>query len=323
MTKKMPFHTGLLIMNESTRNCPSPPFKGRGWHIEYHDYKDKHRIDTQKEVIIFAANRLTAQKTLNLILNCLELYSGQPTSPFADLSLLAYSEEDHEFINSEEFKDYKFSYFSTSSIPVACLLASKICKKKKYIYALAKYNFSVTLYSQYGVDLEPWSAPHLPISQHPEDHIAFCHAIIAAYSVLEELGLEVRANHQNPRILNGEWNPKVKKDLEARLEKAGVNLSEKFLWAIRGPKRKLEAKKQIPIYEKMSWSFGPVKDATVDILEAIAYASWLRSKVSSHKTKEITASISPYNVINCQSLARRLILESHGVWREYFIDPEE
>lgn len=173
MNKKMPFHTGLLIMEEPTRNYPAPPFKGRGWHIEYHDYKDKHRIDTQKEVIIFASNRLAAQKTLNLILNCLELYSGQPTSPFSDLSLLAYSEEDHESMASEEFKNYKFSRFSTSGIPVACLLATKVCQKKKYIYALAKYNFSVTLYSEYGVDLEPWSAPYLSVSQHPEDHIVF------------------------------------------------------------------------------------------------------------------------------------------------------
>lgn len=307
-------------MEGPTWDYPKPPFKGRGWHIEYNDYKDKHRIDIQKEVIIFALNKLTAQKTLNLILNCLELYSGQPTSPFGDLSLLAYNEEDHEFIESHQFKDRQCSYISTSGIPVACLIASKVCQKKKYIYALAKYKFSVALYNEFAVDLEPWSAPHLPISQHPEEHIVFCHAIISAYSVLEELGLEVRASHKNPRIIKGEWNPKVQKDLENRLEKAGVNLLEQFLWVIRGPKRKLEARNQIPIIEKMHWSSGPVKDAKVDILEAIAYASWLRSKVSSHKTKDITASISPYEVNNSQGLARRLFLESLGLWREHFVE---
>jgi hypothetical protein len=322
MNKRLLFHTGLF-MEESTRNYPAPPFKGRGWHIEYHNHKDKCRFNIQKEVTIFASNRLTAQKTLNLIMNCLELYNGQPTTPFRDFSLIAFSEEDREFTTSEEFKNNQFSSLRTFGIPLACFLAAKVCQKKKYIYALAKYNFSVTLYSEYGVDLEPWSAPHLPISQHPEDHIVFCHAIIAAYSVLEELGLEVRASHKNPRIIKGEWNPKVQKDLKKRLETAGVNLSEKFLWAIRGPKRKLEAKNQIPIIEKMNWSSGPVKDAKVDILEAIAYASWLRSKVSSHKTKDITASISPYDVNNTQSLARRLFLESLGLWREHFIQPKE
>lgn len=313
----MPFHTGLLLTEEVSSHPSVPVFKGKGWHIEYHDFKDQHRIDMQKEVIIFSSNRLTAQKTLNLIVNCLELYNGQP-SPWGGISLLAYSEKDKETICNDDLNKFKNTYFGTVGIPVACLLAAKICQKRKYIYALAKYNFSVTLYSQYAVDLEPWSAPHLSVSKYPDDHIAFCHAIISAYSVLEELGLEVRANYNNPSMINGKWNPKIKADLETRLEKVGVNLSENILWTIRGPKRKLEGKKQIPIFEKMDWSFGPVRDGNVNILEAIAYASWLRSKVSSHKTKDITASISPYDVINTQHLARRLLLESLGVWREFF-----
>ena len=63
MKKRMLFHTGLFL-EESTRNYPAPPFKGRGWQIEYHNHKDKRRIDIQKEVIIFASNRLTAQKNI-------------------------------------------------------------------------------------------------------------------------------------------------------------------------------------------------------------------------------------------------------------------
>jgi hypothetical protein len=40
MTKKIPFHTGLVIGDETTREYHESPFKGRGWYIEYHNYKN-------------------------------------------------------------------------------------------------------------------------------------------------------------------------------------------------------------------------------------------------------------------------------------------
>jgi len=312
--KKKPYHTGLVDQADCLAKYPSPPFKGKAWYVDLEKYTKGKCQQNQKEVMIYASNWQSAQKALNLIISSLGLYGGQPIFPFGDINLFAYNDEELKKLDKEELAKLRFNSFSTLEIPTACLIAAKASHRKKYVYAIAKYNFSVLLYSQFGVDLEPWSAPHLPVSIYPEDHIAFSHAIISAYSVLEELGLEVKASSKNPSTINGKWNPKVKKDIEYRLEKAGVDLDDRLLWALRGPQRKLEKRKQIPIFEKMTWSAGPVRDSAVEIVDAIAYSSWLRSYVASHKVKEITKVISPYDVINVQHLARRLLLETLGVW---------
>ena len=141
------------------------------------------------------------------------------------------------------------------------------------------------------------------------------HCIISAYSVIEELGLEVRASNQKPSVLNGKWNPIVLADLENRLKAAGIDLSDTFPWLLRVTRRKIEMKKSLPITKPASWAYGRVRDHEVNITDAIAYASWLRSNVSSHTIKETTRRLTAYDVANVQHLARRLILESIGEWK--------
>jgi hypothetical protein len=50
--------------------------------------------------------------------------------------------------------------------------------------------------SRFGVELDP------------SNHVLFAQAIIAAYSVIEELGFEVRASNKNPSRLNGKMEPR-------------------------------------------------------------------------------------------------------------------
>lgn len=311
------FRTGLIVLEDTGKLYRNPPYKGKAFQIELHHFSDKHLLPSQKEVVIMASNRTRAQQTLELINSSLELYSGQPISQFGDLELIAYCEENKDEIDEDDLKEIRTQYASMPSIPIACLICCKASHRKKNIYAIEKYRFSTSLFSQFGVDLEPWSAPHLPVSKYARDHIVFSHSIISAYSVLEELGLEIRASSKNPSFIKKKWNPIVRNELEERLLSAGIDLDESLLWTIRGPIRKLEKKKQIPIIEKMKWSSGPVRDSKVDIVDAIAYASWLRSFVASHKVKDITEVISPYDVTNIQFLARRLILESLGYWRDF------
>lgn len=317
--KRKPYHTGLVDQAEYLAMYPPPPYKGKTWHIVFGNCNENKYQRNKQEVTIYASNQQSAQKALNMITSSLELYSGQPISPFGDIDLFAYNDEELKELDKDELAELRFESLTSNGIPAACLIASKASYRKKYIYAIAKYHFSVSLYNQFEVDLEPWAAPHLPVSIHPEDHVAFSHAIISAYSVLEELGLEMRASSKKPSMINGKWNPEVREDLEHRLKEAGVDLGEKLLWTLRGPRRKLERVKQIPIFEKMRWAVGPVRDSTVEIVDAIAYTSWLRSFVASHKVKEITEVISPYDVINTQHLARRLLLEPFGIWKDFFI----
>ena len=116
-------------------------------------------------------------------------------------------------------------------------------------------------------------------------------------------------------MIDGKWNPIVKSDLENRLNNSGVDLSERLLWLVRGKPNRIEVKRTPELKSKMRWSTGKVRDAEIEVIDAILYASWLRSKVSSHKTNKLTYSLSPYDVENIQHLARRLLLEALGYWR--------
>jgi hypothetical protein len=143
--------------------------------------------------------------------------------------------------------------------------------------------------------------------------------------VLEQLGLEIRASAQLPRTLpNGEWNPVVRTELEDRLKKTGINLSDRFHWMIRGSKTRIESDQPNFIYRNsvnVPWSRGTVRDLEVDIADAIAHASWLRNLISAHYLDPDKAKVlSVYVVANVQHLARRLLLATLGFWREHTSD---
>ena len=132
---------------------------------------------------------------------------------------------------------------------------------------------------------------------------------------MEDLGLNLRASAKNPSRIDGQWNPTVKSDLEARLRASGVVLDEKLLWTVRGPRRRIEKKRPFPDGEAAPWASQLVRDSDIPIVDAIAYAEWLRSAVAAHGVKDLTPSLSPYDVINVQHVARRLLLETLGFWR--------
>jgi len=293
-------------------NEPKPPYKGKNWLAQF--IKVNRNTHSSDEVLIFSKTQESAQRALNLILGCLNLYSGEAKTSPGQFHLLAYRDEDIKKLPLHEKAPFS-RYIGTGGVPIACAMAAKASFRLKNIYAISKYNFSITNCSIFRVDLDPYT-DHISISPFPDDHVRFCQAIISCYSVLEELGLEIRASQKKPSMINGNWNPSVKDDLEDRLKKAGINLQETLLWTLRGPKRKIELQKAPVLASMEEWSNGTmVRDSSIEIVNAIAYASWLRSYVSSHKTKDITSVISPYDVTNIQHLSRRLILETLGYWR--------
>jgi hypothetical protein len=96
--------------------------------------------------------------------------------------------------------------------------------------------------------------------------------LLAAHSSLEELGLELRASAQRPSRIDGRWNPIVKEDLERRLTAARVDLTQPVLWTIRGSgKRRLDAKRTVTTRSKYSWARGWIRDAPVEVVDAIAH----------------------------------------------------
>jgi len=306
------FHTGLVPIEKDID--PRPPYNGRGWSARIRKRRMKVSGRKENEVAIYAKSWVTAQQALDLIISSLSLFvGGAPTLPLGDL--IAHN-EDEPIVRSTFEKERIFSqYWSTVDIPVSCAMAAKASRCRKFGYAIAKYALSVSLYSVDPVDLEPYGSAHLSVSAFYREHVAFSHSIIAAYSAVEELGFNVPASRENPSTIQGNWNPVVRMKLEDRLGNAGIELEDKLLWTMRGPRRRIDSKKAPRVSGKAPWSHGLIRDADIDIVDAINYASWLRSNVASHKVSDLGSSLSPYDVINVQHLARRLILESLGFWQ--------
>lgn len=306
------FSTGLITLGHEEFQ-PDPPFRGAGWHATLSlPEKRPHMTRGGKEVIIHASTWITAQRALDLIHGCGLLIRGPDVF---DTPLIAHNEEDPVWLKGQEREIRLQQVRSATDIPMACAIAAKASRRRKWVYGVTKYKFSLGLQSVHHVDLEPWRSPHLPVSPFPSDHVVFSHAIVAAHSVLEDLGLEIRATREKPSRIKGEWNPEVKQDLEERLIKAGVDFKEQFLWTARGPKRKIETKRPIPPGKKAPWSAWIIRDTEIPIIDAIAYADWFRDKIASHSVKDLTRVLSPYDVENVQHLARRLLLETLGFWR--------
>ncbi|HEX5328768.1 hypothetical protein [Sulfuricurvum sp.] len=184
------------------------------------------------------------------------------------------------------------------------------------IYALEKYKLSleqdsITPHSghpKYGQIFENESSMH-------STHVKQLTSVILAYSVIEEIGCEIRASEKNPRFIKGKWNPEVWDETINRLEKKGIAVDEKFVWIFRGD--------DTPIHKEFTDDFGVlanyndeniVRDRELHIIEAIQFASYLRNFVAAHRFNEKSKYISPYDVYNVQMLARKLLMQSMGIW---------
>jgi hypothetical protein len=166
------------------------------------------------------------------------------------------------------------------------------------------------------MDLDPSSGIRECISPYPDDHIRFGYAIVIFYSILEELGAEVRASNNNPSFINSCWNPSVKSDLETRLKKMGVDINQPVYWDMRNTPTKNERKKKPSIIKKAEWASGYVRDSQIAIIDAISIISYLRSRVAAHNVKNGFGSLSIHDVANANFLSRRILLENLKVWKE-------
>lgn len=314
LTKQRRYFSGLVAIWEEVKPIRGP-IAGVGWQVSFVKPRRDNFVGG-REVMIVASSWTSAQRALNLILSSLIFISGDPPLFDPDTDLVAHNAHEPEF-DDPAFRDIiEGKALSTPGIPLACRVAVKASRRQQWVYAITKYKFSISLFGVHHVDLEPFRSQHLPVSRLPDDHVRFSHAIMSAHSVLEDLGLEIRASQNRPSRINGKWNPDVKLDLEMRLAAAGVDLTERLLWTVRGPKRGIEKTREIPLVAKAPWFTGPmVRDCEVEVIDAIAYADWLRDRVASHSIKKLTKVLSPYDVVNVQHLARRLIMETLGVWR--------
>lgn len=297
-------------------NYPKPPYKGRGWNISFKNLreKSKEKFGTydfrkgksipSKHMIIEASSDKKAKEVADLIYACLVIINA------ADI--WGYECEVREI--KKDFRvspDIECAFFS--KIQLASIMAAKASHRSKYVYAIHKLYTSFRTLSVPIVELDPYLSlvnlekPTLKKPFPPSEMVAMAHSIVAAYSAIEELGF------------SGKRNKKAKNKLLSRLKKDDINTKKPFLWTLRGPKTYLERCRATIKVKDAKWCRRYVRDEEVAIVDAIVDASFLRSKVSAHvfsakKKKKLIKTLSIYDVTNVQYLARRLILESLGLW---------
>ena len=338
------YRTGLWSLDP--RGYPKPPYRGRGWHVDIRVPTFVVRDEEQyfqamlkrygycppilesvslpdgqisrthaSELLIRARSRFVAQRAANLILAAILLQDAQL---LVSDEIIAFpgDESDPEDLHPLEISRLRGQQWSQSGLAKASCLAAKASHRKLLKYALLKYWMSHRICSVPWMEFHPDYSRRFGVEPTPENHVILAQSIVAAYGAIEELGFDVRASQQRPSMKGGRWNPRVKAHLENRLRRGGIDLTERFDWTIRGTPTRIERTRPVPAGPRPRYARGSVRDRWIQVVDAIAYASWLRSKVSAHRISNLSTSLTPYEVHNVQMLARRLLLETMGFWRK-------
>lgn len=279
-------------------------------------------LDQCHEIVITAADLAIAKNVQQLIYGGMLLGYPDTHTNKSPYPAIEYGILDTTILQGDPFCGC-FQFAENGYL--GCRIAQAAWAESKFVYAIEKLKLSWRL---------DWFTPHSASprhgqvfdNEHPEYHYqtdaAF--AIIAAFSAIEELGLEIRSSSKNPRFVDadtGEWNPDVRQNAEKRLTDAGVNINEKFYWVHRGEPTMIESEMKPILGDESEYADGNVvRDRDMELVDAIHYVSWIRNFVAAHRFSELTKTISPYDVYNSQSLARRLIMSAVGYWKhpEFF-----
>jgi hypothetical protein len=298
---------GTRINTIAYENIPKA-IAGKNFRIHFRALNDHALRYPEYEIVIEASSIYRAQYACDLIICSLCLLNANPSISLRDMAVYPINTKCDPLFESSITK------FQTGNILLCCKLAAKVSFHVRYVNAVNKYFLSCQFHSNDWVDLDPYST-NIPLSAFPFDHLRYGYAIIIAYSIIEELNIDIQASSLKPSMINGKWNPIVKENLEKRLAALKVDLDEPLLWLRRGAKNSLEQRKSVFPLKRAQWSTLNVRDCEVRLIDAINYISWLRSKIAAHKVDKDIRLLSVYDVSNAQHLARRLLLESLGFWR--------
>ncbi|SEL76766.1 hypothetical protein SAMN04488008_105146 [Maribacter orientalis] len=324
--KKLKLDNAKLILVKEPSNCFWEAKDGMsfGHYIGGRDPKLARKDEIpQLELLIEAVSEEKAEDLLSIIHGGMLLAYPEPGLTTNFVFLTEYNEKQNEWYSKKPFINY---LKRIEHVGFGCQIASLAVKDKQLIYAIEKYKVSLELSSftpksadpMYGQAFDNYDIKH-------SYHTRSAFAIVSAFSVIEEFGLEVRSSSTNPRFLNnetGEWNPKVLKNITERLIQANIDSQLTFDWIYRGEPTKieLETKPLFGVDSKWIVYHKDVRDKTLTFPEAIHHASYLRNFIASHKFKELTQYISPYDVNNVQLLARQLIIRKMKMWKTMMTD---
>lgn len=279
------------------------------------NHSDKGMIPA-KEVLILAESEAMAENIFSL------MHSS---------SLLAYPDKYKikstsglmEVRNSQtiDFKDSSLGdYFIRNEyLYIGVLILLKSWGNPSNLYSIEKYEVTIGLDS-----FTPHSAN--PIYGQVFDnfnpsyhyHVIASYAVICAFSIIEEIGLEIRSSAAKQRFIkegeNSLWNPVIYNETDNRLKEIGLSASYNFHWVERGAEtevqKDIKPKFGVPVYP----DHLEIRDVNVELIEAIHRCSYIRNFIAAHKFQALTQFISPYGVYNVQSVSRLLLIHKLGLW---------
>lgn len=312
------FHSNYISIDYDKNK--KPLFVGKFFKLNY----GPNIKGSGREIIIEAKDITNAIKASKLILASLILIDGYMlwNNEIPEIKPFLNSKEE----NDEEIELYKngMKDFCRPGILLACMIACKASFRRKYYYALFNYQLGCSLHSNAIVDLDPHHSPYYKLSPFIDDKIRMGNVITLFYSVIEELGLEIRASKENPSFIKKNWNPIVKNELENRLKRLGIDINDEYYWNLRSTPTKIERylrkQKKLSLLGKAQWAHGYTRDSKTKIVDAILLISWMRDRVATHrlsKSNDLINSISIYDVSNANQLARWLLIEKLG-FSKYF-----
>ena len=264
-------------------------------------YNREGEIWFDGEIIIRATSQVAAKRAFNLFVASISVCEGDINWLPNPLAIERVAEK----LSDSEFKT------SQTGLTKACALAAQASRHHSSAYAIHKLHLSYRSCCVSVMDLQPSPYKLYRVEKDPVTHVYIANAVTLAYSAIEELRLDVVVPQgKQSRMPDGSWNPEIKEDLERRLRGAHVDLCDSHIWTLRGPPTRIERRRRPPKgLGKPKWARGSVRDIELPIIDAIAMASWLRSKISTHRFSSGAKSLTPYDAHNVQSLARRLILD--------------
>ena len=261
------------------------------------------------EIAILAKDRDRAQYALKLILLGTLLVSRD----LADVDdYFVVPPDVTEARPEDQFLRRPYHRLSTNGLIEASYVAARLSQRRQWQVAAWKLFYACRYVPLTWRDLHPRYSEYRPIPDRPDQMVAYADCILLAYGVIEDLGLEIRANEKKPSRISGKKNPIVFDELAERLRAAHVDPEFTVPWTVRARRSLLKSAREIE-GPKSSWSWGPIRDRDVSVVDAIAAASYLRSKVSAHGSHRLTASLSIYDVANAQQIAWMLLVMTIGV----------
>lgn len=302
----MKFRTGAICMHNEINNSNVINGKYFKFSFEKHKY---YSIDAKDfELIIDTISDEKAQQAYELFIAALTLVQGYSNHDLKNLpSISPYILDEFNVRPDNHYNN--ICQFSMPGIYRAALIAGKASFRKSHSISLYKYLFACTQHSNYTIHLDPFNFDYQKLTRNPLDHLRYSYVILALYSIIEELGIEIRASQKKPSKVDGVWNPIVQKDLEERLKKAKIYTSKKAYWNLRSRPTKVHPTNKLQLIGKASWAKYSIRDSAIEIIDAISYCSWLRSKILAHKLSDSYLSISIYDVANVNFLMRQILLD--------------